>query len=159
KEEHAAARVVILGASACESARILLNTRTGKFPRGLGNSSGHLGRWLTDSTGSDLGGQIPALENMPLHNEDGVSTMHTYAPWMKHDDALAGKLGFPRGYYMFWSGGRTMPGLGSLSGALGLAGDVFGKKLKDEARRYYGSLVNIGARGEMVANEKSYLAL
>ncbi len=159
KEEHVAARAVILGASAMESARILFNSRSAKFPHGLGNSTGHLGRWLTDSTGSDLGGQIPALENMPLHNEDGVSTMHTYAPWMRHDEARAGKLGFPRGYYMFWSGGRTMPGMGSLGGALALAGDVFGKKLKDEARRYFGSFVNIGARGEMVPNEKSFCEL
>jgi choline dehydrogenase-like flavoprotein len=158
-DEHAAARVVILGASACESARILLNTRTEKFPHGLGNSSGHLGRWLTDSTGGGLGGQIPALENMPLHNEDGVSTMHTYAPWMRHDEALAGKLGFPRGYYMAWSGGRTMPGLGTVGAALGLAGDVYGAKMKSEARRYYGSFVDLHARGEMIPNEKSFCEL
>ena len=62
KEEHVAARVVILAASACESARLLMNSRSAKFPQGLGNTTGHLGRWLTDSTGSDLGGQIPALE-------------------------------------------------------------------------------------------------
>src|SRR5262249_40999837 len=69
KEEHAAARVVILGASALETCRILLNSKSVKFPQGLGGSTGHLGRWLTDSTGSNLGGQIPALENLPLHNE------------------------------------------------------------------------------------------
>jgi choline dehydrogenase-like flavoprotein len=159
KEEHVPARAVIVAASACESARILLNSRSAKFPQGLGNSTGHLGRWLTDSTGSSMSGQIPALENIALHNEDGVSTMHTYSPWSRWKEQLEGKLGFPRGYYMAWSGGRTMPGLGTVSGALALAGDVFGTKMKAEARRYFGSFVDLHARGEMIPNEKSWLEL
>ena len=157
QEEHAAARVVILGASACESARLLMNSKSAKFPQGLGNSTGHLGRWLTDSTGSDLSGQIPALENMPIHNEDGVSNMHTYGPWVKHNEAKAGKLGFPRGYYMAWGGGRTMPGLGAATSSL--LGSLYGTKLKAEARRYYGSFVGLSARGEMIPNEQSYMEL
>jgi choline dehydrogenase-like flavoprotein len=159
KEEHAGARAVILAASALESCRILLNSRSAKFPQGLGNSTGHLGRWLTDSTGSNLGGQIPALENLPLHNEDGVSTMHTYAPWTLERQRAATKLGVPRGYYMAWSGGRTMPGLGAVSGALARMGDAYGKKLKAEARRYYGSFIDIHARGEMIPNEQSFCEL
>ncbi len=154
KEEHVAARAVIVAASALESARILLNSRSAKSPQGLGNSSGHLGRWLTDSTGSNLGGQIPALENIPLHNEDGTSVMHTYAPWMKHHEAE--KLGFPRGYYMAWSGGRTMPGLNALNG---VAANLYGAKMKAEARRYYGTFVDLHARGEMIPNAKSYCEL
>jgi choline dehydrogenase-like flavoprotein len=157
KEEHVAARAVILGASACESARLLMNSKSAKFPQGLGNSTGHLGRWLTDSTGSDLGGQIPALENMPLHNEDGTSNMHTYGPWVKHHEAKAGKLGFPRGYYLAWGGGRTMPGMGAATSSL--LGNVYGKKLKEEARRYFGSFVSISCRGEMIPNEQSYMEL
>jgi choline dehydrogenase-like flavoprotein len=157
KEEHVAARAVILGASACESARLLMNSKSAKFPQGLGNSTGHLGRWLTDSTGSDLGGQIPALENMPLHNEDGTSNMHTYGPWVKHHEAKAGKLGFPRGYYLAWGGGRTMPSMSAATSSL--LGNVYGKKLKEEARRYFGSFVSISCRGEMIPNEQSYMEL
>jgi choline dehydrogenase-like flavoprotein len=157
KEEHVAAKVVILAASACESARLLMNSRSGKFPQGLGNSTGHLGRWLTDSTGSDLSGQIPALENMPIHNEDGTSNMHTYGPWIKHHEAKAGKLGFPRGYYIAWGGGRTMPSMGAATNSL--LGSLYGTKLKAEARRYYGSFVGLSARGEMIPNEKSYMEL
>ncbi len=154
KEEHVSARAVIVAASALESARILLNSRSVKSPQGLGNSSGHLGRWLTDSTGSNLGGQIPALENIPLHNEDGTSSMHTYAPWMKHNEAE--KLGFPRGYYMAWSGGRTMPGLNSLAG---VPSNLYGAKLKVEARRYFGTFVDLHARGEMIPNAQSFCEL
>jgi choline dehydrogenase-like flavoprotein len=42
------ARLVFLCASALESTRILLNSRTRRFPTGLGNSSGVLGRNLMD---------------------------------------------------------------------------------------------------------------
>jgi choline dehydrogenase-like flavoprotein len=157
KEEHAAARVVILGASALETARILLNSRSARFPAGLGSSSGHLGRWLTDSTGSSLGGQIPILENMPLHNEDGTSTMHTYAPFSAAQAESAKKMGAPRGYYMAWSGGRQMPGMGSVVGAR--AGELYGSRLKAEARRYFGTFVDLHARGEMIPNDRSFMEL
>lgn len=49
--------------------------------------------------------------------------------------------------------------MGTVGGALSLAGPVFGTKLKAEARRYYGSFVNLHARGEMIPNEKSYCEL
>jgi choline dehydrogenase-like flavoprotein len=157
QEQHAAARVVILAASTCETARLLLNSRSPKYPQGLGNSTGHVGRWLTDSTGGSFSGRFPALENSPIHNEDGVSGMHTYAPWWPYKDQLAGKLGFPRGYYMAWGGGRSMPGLGSVSSSL--VGNLYGTKLKSEARRYFGTFVDFHARGEMIPNEKSWLEL
>src|SRR5690606_26398522 len=44
-------KTVILGASACESARILLNSKSAAHPGGLANSSGLVGRYLHDSTG------------------------------------------------------------------------------------------------------------
>jgi len=151
REEHVAARVVILAASALESTRILFNSKSALFPNGLGNGSGHVGRWLTDSTGSGLEGQVPALENSPIYNEDGTSAFHLYAPWWKHADQLAGKLGFARGYYMGWSGGRQMPGLGIYLPSR----TSYGKSLKEEARRYFGSIVSFHARGEMIPNEQS----
>ena len=49
RENHVRARIVVLAASACESARILLNSKSSKFPQGLGNSSGNVGKYLTDS--------------------------------------------------------------------------------------------------------------
>ena len=93
KEEHVAARVVILGASALESARILLNSKSAGFPQGLGNSTGHLGRWLTDCTGSQPRRPDARAGKLPLHNEDGTSSMHTYAPFSEAQAASA-KAGF-----------------------------------------------------------------
>ena len=45
------AKVVMLAASACESARLLLNSKSSRNPNGLANASGVVGKYLHDSTG------------------------------------------------------------------------------------------------------------
>jgi choline dehydrogenase-like flavoprotein len=53
-------RVVILAASAMESTRILLNSSTREYPKGLANSSGVLGHYYTDSLkGGGAEGTVP----------------------------------------------------------------------------------------------------
>src|SRR6267142_3359873 len=64
-EETVRAKIVVLAASACESARLLLNSRSVRHPNGLANSSGKVGRYLTDSTGTSIAGQVPSLEGLP----------------------------------------------------------------------------------------------
>ena len=71
-EKRIHARAIVVAASACESARLLLNSKSSGFPNGLANSSGTVGRYLTDSVGSSGYGHIPRLEKMPPHNHDGA---------------------------------------------------------------------------------------
>ena len=59
-EQQLSAKVVILAASACESARILLNSKSASHPNGLANSSGQVGRNLMDSTGAGLSALVDA---------------------------------------------------------------------------------------------------
>ncbi len=132
--------------------RILLNSS----PRGVANSSGKLGKYLMDTVGSDLSGQIPLLENIPPHNEDGVAGGHLYSPWWLYKEQLAGKLGFARGYHIEFGGGRHMPELSTAMGLEWLTGGSYGAKFKEDARRYYGSMVYFAGRGEMIPNENSY---
>ena len=153
--EHVKARVVVLAASACESARILLNSRSSRFPNGLANGSGRVGRELTDTTGSRVRGYIPALENLPPFNEDGTGNAHLYMPWWADNR----KLDFPRGYHIEFGGGRGMPGFGFGGRIDKLQGGGYGKKLKDDYRRYYGAMVGFSGRGEMIPNEDSYCDL
>src|ERR1700720_1338366 len=154
--QHATARVVVLAASACESARILLNSRSAQFPDGLANSRGKLGRYLMDTVGSSVTGQVPLLESLPPLNEDGASGHAFYAPWWLYQDQQKGKMDFARGYHIEFGGGRRMPGFGTLHGLESLTQGSYGKKLKDDARRYYGSFVGFDGRGEMIPNENSY---
>jgi choline dehydrogenase-like flavoprotein len=153
QEHRAKARVVVLAASACESVRILLNSKSPQFPQGLANSSGKVGKYLMDTVGSPLSGQIPALENLPPHNEDGASGIHVYSPWWLYKDA--GKLGFARGYHIEMGSGRRMPSVGSMATISDFAGG-YGRKFKEDMRRYYGSFIGLAGRGEMIPNENSY---
>lgn len=151
-EYSVSARVVVLAASAAESARILLNSA----PHGLANSSGLLGRNLVDTVGAYIAAQIPALENRPRYNEDGDSQEHLYIPWWLYPEQKAGRLDFPRGYHYEFGGGFFAPdGNFSLSGAE----DGYGASLKQDARRYYGSVIGMVIRGEMIPNADSYCEL
>jgi choline dehydrogenase-like flavoprotein len=156
QEMHAAARVVVLAASGCESSRILLNSKSAQFPDGLANSSGLVGRYLMDTVGASLTGQIPALENCPPHNEDGASVMHLYMPWWNYQEQAAGKMDFPRGYHVEFGGGRRMPEAATFNGLENFTGGSYGKKFKEDARRYYGSFMGFSGRGEMIPNDDSY---
>lgn len=156
QDRHAAARVVVLAASGCESARILLNSKSAQFPHGLANSSGKVGRYLMDTVGSDLVGQISALENCPAYNEDGASGLHVYMPWWLYREQQASRMNFPRGYHVELGGGREMPTAGLFDGLDTFTGGSYGRKLKEDARRYYGTFVGFAGRGEMIPNEDSY---
>ena len=154
-ERRAKARIVVLAASACETVRILLNSKSAQFPHGLANSSGKVGRYLMDTVGSAVTGQIPRLENLPPHNEDGAGGIHVYSPWWLYQEQHAGKLDFARGYHIEIGSGRHMPGAGALATLSGLAGG-YGRQYKEDMRRYYGSLIGLSGRGEMIPNEDSY---
>ena len=150
-EQRIHARAVVVAASACESARLLLNSKSALFPDGLANSSGTVGRYLTDSVGSDGWGYIPALEKMPSHNHDGVGGMHIYIPWWKYDR----KNDFPRGYHVEMGGGPHMPGVGMFN-ALCREEEGYGATLKRRAREVYGTTVGFAGRGEMIPNPDTY---
>jgi choline dehydrogenase-like flavoprotein len=150
-EKRVNARAVVLAASACESARLLLNSKSTPFPDGLANSSGVVGRYLTDSVGSDGWGIIPQLEKMPPHNHDGVGGMHMYIPWWKFDR----KNDFPRGYHIEFGGGREMPGVGEFNDLLHEE-EGYGVSLKKRARQTYGTGIGLAGRGEMIPNPDTY---
>lgn len=156
KHRHVRARAVVLAASACETARILLNSKSASFPQGLANSSGQVGRNLLDTPGADVTAQFPLLEGRPSYNEEGTSLPHLYIPWWLHEEQKAGKLDFPRGYHIEFGGGRTnQPEM--FVGAFGsLTGDVYGAALKERMRALYGSVIWFAARGEMVPSADCY---
>jgi choline dehydrogenase-like flavoprotein len=147
------ARVVVLAASACESARLLLNSRSAAAPDGLANGSGVVGKYLTDTTGADMGAFVPRLMDVPSHNCDGVGGAHLYFPWVKDNKTLD----FPRGYHIEIWGGRGMPGAGAMGGVQNYpVGGGYGQALKDAYRSYYGSVVGFSGRGEQIPNQDCY---
>ena len=148
-ERRVDARIVVLAASACESARILLNSKSAAFPQGLGNTSGVVGRYLTDTTGTDVGGFIPRMADHVPHNEDGVGGAHLYMPWWIDNR----KLDFPRGYHIEIWGGAGEPSYGFMGGIEGYpGGGGYGASLKADYRKYYGATIGFSGRGEQIPN-------
>ena len=162
-EYQVSGRVVILAASTCESARLLLNSKSQRHPNGLANSSNVVGKYLHDSTGAAVGGILPQLFDRKRYNEDGVGGMHVYSPWWLDNK----KLDFPRGYHIEYWGGQGQPSYGFSWGIEGLNGKYvvkgkekrpggYGKSLKEDYRFFYGCGVGMAGRGEALPVETNY---
>ena len=164
QEYQVNARIVVLAASACESARLLLNSKSSAHPNGLANSSGMVGKYLHDSTGASRGAFIPQLMDRKRYNEDGVGGLHLYIPWWLENK----KLDFARGYHIEFWGGMGMPSYGfgfgmektngkypTIDGKMKDSGG-YGAALKNDYRRYYGSTVGFAGRGESIPRIENY---
>jgi choline dehydrogenase-like flavoprotein len=92
RAQEARARAVVLCASSIESARLMLASATRQHPRGLGNSSGLLGRYLMDHT--HVSG-INAM--MPIRDDQGPPEPNwAYIPRFRNVCQLS--TDFVRGY-------------------------------------------------------------
>jgi choline dehydrogenase-like flavoprotein len=163
QEYQVTGRVVIVAAGACESSRLLLNSKSARHQNGIANSSGVVGKYLHDSTGAALGGYLPSLFGRKRYNEDGVGGMHVYSPWWLDNK----KLDFPRGYHIEYWGGMGQPAYGFMggiehfNGRYAVAGQQsepggYGKKLKQDYRHFYGASVGMAGRGEAIPLETNY---
>jgi choline dehydrogenase-like flavoprotein len=116
KETEYKARVVFLCASAIESVRLLLNSKSTHFPQGLGNSSGMLGRYVMDHHyGSGASGTMNGFDDRTTFGRrpNGIYVARFRNVSNQHP-------GFLRGYGMQggssrrdWRRGTTMPGYGA----------------------------------------------
>jgi choline dehydrogenase-like flavoprotein len=116
KETEYTARVVFLCASAIESTRLLLNSKSARFPDGLGNTNGLLGRYVMDHHyGSGASGQMPGfLDRRTIGSRpNGIYIARFRNVKTQHPDFL-------RGYGMQggsgrsgWGRGGSMPGYGA----------------------------------------------
>lgn len=169
QEYSVRAKIVILAAGTCETARILLNSKSAQHPNGLANSSNAVGKYLHDSTQTGGAVILPQLMNRKRFNEDGVGSLHLYAPWWADKQ----KLDFPRGYHLEIFGGMMMPSYGGYFGFEGSLvplingyvpgpdgkmkpGGGYGLGFKDDVRRFYGTMAGVGCHGTDVAKETNY---
>jgi choline dehydrogenase-like flavoprotein len=116
KEQEFTARIVFLCASAIESVRLLLNSKSARFPDGLANSSGTLGRYVMDHHyGSGASGTYPGFTDKRTigHRPNGIYIARFRNVTSQHPDFLRGygmQGGSGRGG---WGRGSSMVGYGS----------------------------------------------
>ena len=105
------ARVVAVAASTIESVRILLNSNSPRHPEGLGNSSGNLGRYLTDHLTVIRAGTYPDIEGMGSDHDpyNFGEQSGIFVPSFRNRAENEGR-GFLRGYSLLGSVGRMDPG-------------------------------------------------
>ncbi len=144
-------RVIFLSASTLATTQILLNSKSRRFPNGLGNSSGVLGHYLMDHhfvVGAT--GEIPGFEDKYYY---GNRPNGIYIPRFrnlgdkasKRSDYLRG-FGYQGGAYRAgWDRGIDMQG--------------FGVSLKQALRDPGPWIMGLGAWGEMLPRYENYVEL
>jgi choline dehydrogenase-like flavoprotein len=156
REYQVRAKAVVVAGGTLESTRLLLNSRSPRFSNGLANSSGVLGKYLTDTVGFGVSAYFPQLMGRKIENEDGIGGGHQMIPWW-----LQGVKGraFRRGYHVEMSGGAQLGSVTSAGSFAYRTHDGYGSELKKHARELFGTTFGFAGRGEMIPNEKSYVEI
>lgn len=147
---EARARIVVLAASALESTRILLNSRSHDFPKGVGNSNGVLGHYLMDHfTVEGAGGELASLQSSqrePTGNPCGY-LIPKYVNTTGHKNSS-----FLRGYRFDGEASQKL-----YAQAFSLPG--FGRHWRDKVRREIPYYFSIEAQGECLPRYENYVEL
>ena len=153
QEQQVRCRTVVLAASACESARLLLNSQGSRPPAGLANSSGKVGRYLMDTVGFSASAyDARALGHAALQ----LRRLRRACLRALVVVGQARISDFPRGYHIEVGGGYGMPGIGSFTGIVNRT-EGYGLTMKQAIRDDYGTSVGLSGRGEMIPNEQFVL--
>ncbi len=153
REYQVKGRVVMLGASALESTRLLLNSTSKRYPQGLGNASGVLGKYFCEHImGGSISGIIPSLKGTPPVSAD--ARPHGSPPYLpKFRNVTEQRKDFIRGY-----GFETGAGSGEFPGyARAIKG--FGAEFKSQVCEMYNTTVGMTAFGEVVPRADNYVEI
>ncbi len=144
------AKIVVLAAATLESTRILLNSRSPRFPNGIGNSSGVLGHYLMDHfTVEGAGGELASLQSSqrePTGNPCGY-LIPKYANTDGHKNN-----NFLRGYRFDGDASQEL-----YEQAFSLPG--YGRDWRESVRRDIPCYFSIEAQGECLPRYDNYVEL
>ena len=144
KQEHTIqAKVVVMAASCIDSTRILLNSKSARYPNGIANTNDVIGRYLTEQTRFHMYGFLPELLGAKTQNDDGIGGEHIYMPRFNHRDGK--KRDYLRGFgSQFWGSGAVA----EAGFAKSLPG--FGADFKKGVKSRYPALVALHPYGEVL---------
>ncbi len=147
------ARVVVVAASALESTRLLLNSRSASRPNGTANSSGVVGHYFCEHVmGPGASGNMPMRVGKAPTNDDG-RPQSTYIVRFRNVTPQDRDARFIRGYgFQGGSGASEFPGH-----ATSTAG--FGSAFKKSVREYYSARISYTGFGEVLARKENRVFL
>jgi choline dehydrogenase-like flavoprotein len=141
QEEEISARIVVVCCATVETARLLLNSRSTRYPAGLANSSDAVGRYLNGHLGDIIHIYLKELEGRPPENQDGALD-HAFVPRYK-TKSPTGAFDFQVNYggYMFPYQAKYLPG--------------FGHALKQRVRQMEPGFLLLGGYGKVAARPEN----
>src|SRR5690606_18618578 len=145
-------RVVVLGAGTLDTTRILLNSKSARFPNGLGNTSDVLGRYLSEHIMGIRGsGFIPQR----IGKEPTIDDARPVGPYIPRFRNINGdkRPDFIRGYH-FQGGGGAGEYPGHAHSTPG-----FGSAFKSSVRKYYPAPISFGGFGEVLPRWENRVTL
>jgi choline dehydrogenase-like flavoprotein len=143
-ERQVLAKVVVVGASAMDSTRLLLNSKSNRFPGGIGNGSDVIGRYLCEQVRINVKGVLRDLEGTPRRHDRGIGGEHIYLP--RFNLRAPHKRDYLRGFgVQFWNTGAYADGAPVASYVPG-----FGSSFKREVKRRAPGWVEIHPFGEVL---------
>ena len=151
KTYQAKARVVVLGASTLESARLILLSKSRHHPNGIGNSSNHAGHNFCEHLmGPSVTGLVKDMVGKPRTLDDGRPGGF-YLPRFRNLSEK--RTDFIRGYGFEGESGTTIfPEHAASTPGFGRA---FKKTVRDQA----GAFISMGGFGEVLARYENYVDL
>ncbi len=152
QENEVRGKTVVLAASAIETARILLNSKSNLFPNGLANSSGQVGRHLVEDCVAGVSGTLPEFFNRPMANEDSYDSEVTVHPFMNVDEKSRNK-NFLRRYLLTCN---CSIGMGGGSSGRAMA-PPFGEAFKKDQHTGIGSHVSVTGAGCGLEDPNNYV--
>ncbi|MBV8569102.1 MAG: GMC family oxidoreductase [Acidobacteriaceae bacterium] len=141
-------RIVVIACACAQSVALLLMSKSSRFPAGLGNSSGQLGKNFIPHITAGYEVFVEELIGTPAVNDEGFLD-HAYIPSFMH----ARQRDYPRsfgvqfGYQNYRTVGwaRSMPGMG--------------KAYKESIKSHYPAYITFTPYQEMLPNAESYIDL
>ena len=141
------AKVIFVNASTLNSNAILLNSTSNRFPNGLGNDNGLLGKYI--SWHNYRGKANAQFEGFQDKKADGRNPSNAYIPRFRN--VLKQETDFLRGYAVGVAAGR------SLSSDTSLIGDALRESLLHPERKLWH--VSTWMMGECVPEEQNHIRL
>ena len=141
--------ILVLAAGAVQTPRLLLTNHSRRHPRGLANASGQVGRNFMETLFWSSTGLVPGLSHSHVGLQSDAICWDFNAP-----DAIPGMTGGCR----LSSNVQEIGFTGPIAYASRIVGG-FGRQLKNGVRASFGSALSVGAIGEFLPNEKTFVDL